>query len=338
MNTEFEREFVRLKSISEVYNSKISLTFNNLDIFFSELGDEFRKSEIKVIWNKKNLRFNIFIPERFNFNPVFNKRILILIKNFFSPLIDYARQFPSFEFKLCVGDGLEASKKNSVVFCGNSENNLLIPDIHFIESNGYNNLKHIHRIDYEKKINKLYWRGNLTDLNHKLKQSTDFFKISKRLFYVYSSINNPNLYNMKFSSNRKFFQDHDLSHIFKQLEELKLLSTEPKIKNNEYRFLFDIDGVVNAWSFLEKMAFGSVILKLNSEYNYKQWYYKRLKNYKEFILINEFSDIEEVMNLDTMLLKSISENSYNFFHSFDFENEIKSSFKKIYFFSKNIVT
>ena len=54
MNTEFEREFVRLKSISEVYNSKISLTFNNLDIFFSELGDEFRKSEIKVIWNKKH--------------------------------------------------------------------------------------------------------------------------------------------------------------------------------------------------------------------------------------------------------------------------------------------
>jgi hypothetical protein len=64
------------------------------------------------------------------------------------------------------------------------------------------------------------------------------------------------------------------------------------IEHANYRYLIDVDGVANSWSFFEKMLLGSCILKVSSPF--EQWFYDRIHPWKHFVPVEaDFSDLKE---------------------------------------------
>ncbi len=60
----------------------------------------------------------------------------------------------------------------------------------------------------------------------------------------------------------------------------------------KYKFTIDIDGHANAWGLLEKLILGCCVLKVASPY--EQWYYHRLHPWKHYVPIrSDFGDLAE---------------------------------------------
>ncbi len=69
----------------------------------------------------------------------------------------------------------------------------------------------------------------------------------------------------------------------------------PKVPMSEharYKFGLDIDGMANAWSFLDKLLMGSCLLKVASPY--EQWFYGDLRPWVHYVPVRaDLSDLEE---------------------------------------------
>src|SRR5262249_31936006 len=52
-------------------------------------------------------------------------------------------------------------------------------------------------------------------------------------------------------------------------------------RHADCRYLIDIDGVANAWSFFEKLLLGACVLKVGSPF--EQWFYDELAEWQHFI-------------------------------------------------------
>jgi hypothetical protein len=55
----------------------------------------------------------------------------------------------------------------------------------------------------------------------------------------------------------------------------------PMLQHGNYRYLIDIDGVANAWSFFEKLLLGTCILKVGSPF--EQWFYGQLREWQHYV-------------------------------------------------------
>jgi hypothetical protein len=66
----------------------------------------------------------------------------------------------------------------------------------------------------------------------------------------------------------------------------------PMIHHAKYRFLIDIDGMANAWSFFEKLLLGACILKVRSPF--EQWFYGEIAEWQHFVPIeHDLADLTE---------------------------------------------
>ena len=70
---------------------------------------------------------------------------------------------------------------------------------------------------------------------------------------------------------------------------------EPFERNLNYKYVIDVDGNSNSWpGFFMKLASGSCVFKVNSDYNFFQWYYKYLSPWKHYVPVNaDMSDLRE---------------------------------------------
>ena len=61
------------------------------------------------------------------------------------------------------------------------------------------------------------------------------------------------------------------------------------------KYALDIDGHVNTWSnFLVRMLFGCCVLKVESQFGFRQWYYDRLRPFEHFVPVRaDLSDLVE---------------------------------------------
>jgi hypothetical protein len=61
------------------------------------------------------------------------------------------------------------------------------------------------------------------------------------------------------------------------------------------RYAIDIDGWTNTWSnFLVRMHYGCCVLKIESRYGYRQWYYDRIRPWQHFVPVKaDMSDLAE---------------------------------------------
>jgi hypothetical protein len=188
-------------------------------------------------------------------------------------------QFKDFvELKLTDPCNMPIFHKNKAIFTFSKKisdkNSIAIPDIYYIEQQGYvnTNIKKINdnRILYSDKKNECVYRGSITSIttynfiNYQDKDGLNQREYLKRL-YKNGGIKNFN------------FEDG-------------IMSIEDQLK---YKYILDVDGHSNTWcATVWKLYSGSVLLKTNSIW--KQWYYDELKPWIHYVPIeNDFSDINE---------------------------------------------
>lgn len=70
----------------------------------------------------------------------------------------------------------------------------------------------------------------------------------------------------------------------------------PKLEFLGYKYLIDVDGWTNAWSLLDKMIGGAAILKIQSAFGFRQWFYDKLIPWENFIpLASDVSDLDDII-------------------------------------------
>ena len=115
-----------------------------------------------------------------------------------------------------------------------------------------------------------------------------------------------------------FYNYHIVKSRFKYYNEL--FSKPKNYKNSEFKYIINIDGEVNAWRLAAELSYNSVILIVDSQYNYKSWFYKYLIPYIHYIPIkNDLSNLlEEITKLidDDVYAENIANNSVKFYEKY----------------------
>lgn len=209
--------------------------------------------------------------------------MLPLIKKFHeSPL------FKSGSIQVNLGD---LGEDDGLAFCSNRDNQILIPDYSFIRTRGYEETKILYmknNVPWEQKKPIVFWRGATTGIS-----PTGLWKDLQRIRLCEIARNsiNQNIFDIGVSdivqlSKQDAIQIKGLGYL-KQYVPIKLA--------NSYKYLVDVDGNTNAWSALfQKLLSGSVVLKVASPSNFKQWYYDELIPWVNFVPVkSDMSDLVE---------------------------------------------
>ena len=68
----------------------------------------------------------------------------------------------------------------------------------------------------------------------------------------------------------------------------------PKSEFASYRYQIDIDGWSNSWVLLEKLLMGATVLKVDSAFGYRQWFYDRLVPWRHYVPVRaDLADFDE---------------------------------------------
>jgi hypothetical protein len=186
----------------------------------------------------------------------------------------------------------------------NDKNCLLIPDREFLVNNFNNYSEQVLKFDinWENKVDKFIWRGSKNISNGNLKYNHN--NIIKHHRLMSNDISNSSVYGDVYSSS------------------FEKMSIEDMLK---YKYLMDIDGMVNAFSGLYwKMLSNSLVIKVKS--HWEQWYYNELKEYEHYVPLENFYQIPYVYNIlinNEEKSKIISENATKFAKKLTYEYAIK---------------
>lgn len=246
------------------------------------------------------------------------------------PLIQKFHQSSFFKegsIKINLGDYAEA---DGLAFCSNRDRQILIPDDGFVRTRGYEETRDFYSkniVPWEQKKPIVFWRGTTTGIS-----PTGLWKDLQRIKLCAIASN---------AINRDHF-DIGLSGIVqlsrqeaKQIEGLGYLKQFIPIKvSNTYKYLVDIDGNSNAWSALfQKLLSGSVVLKVASPSNFRQWYYDELIPWVNFVPVeSDMSDLVE--KIDWLLdhdneAKKIGENGAILANKLTYERELEKALVNI---------
>jgi hypothetical protein len=92
------------------------------------------------------------------------------------------------------------------------------------------------------------------------------------------------------------------------------------------KFALDIDGATNTWTnFLVRMHLGCCVIKVDSQYGYRQWYYDRIRPWEHFVPVrSDMSDLVEKIEWarsHDQEARAIAANGRAFARSMTFESE-----------------
>ncbi len=301
---------------------------------------KFNPIEVKININYLNsdidvVRWHIISPNRLAFDinmHASNEALEPIFRRIFdlSPLF---KEFHTSEYFQCgwidinLGD---YAKKDGLAFCSNRENQILIPDIDFIITRGYDEMRLYfgsNPIPWEQKKEILFWRGSSTGIS-----SSGSWKDLQRikLCEIASNSKNQDLFDVGLSNiiqlNKGAENEIKILGYLKDYKSIKLINT--------FKYLIDVDGNSNAWSSLFlKLLSSSVVLKVESEGGYKQWYYDRLIPWQHYVPVNkDLSDLIEKMYwliLNDKTSKAIAKNGKKFAESMLFSSEINLAIENI---------
>jgi hypothetical protein len=212
------------------------------------------------------------------------------------------KHIPNKPFKLFLDDAF-TDLSDSVAFSPPaSKSNIAIVDPIMINNHFY-----IHSMQrmlassksFNNRADSAYWRGSLTgqatfgpQVCRKEYISTLFSSLQRIKLCVLSH-SEPRLMDFRITSVKQWLYSEAVE---KELRDSQIFSEpEPFEHNLNYKYVIDIDGNSNSWpGFFMKLASGSCVFKINSDYNYYQWYYKYLSPWKHYVPINaDMSDLKE---------------------------------------------
>lgn len=170
---------------------------------------------------------------------------------------------------------------------------------------------------WDKKINKIFWRGSITGFEDL--EKNERFKIVK-LGSQYPDIFDVGLTNIKL--NEKFFNFLKSFYYKNNIHPANQLA---------YKYLLAIDGNAFPGAFFWQLFSNSLIFKNKSDY--LEWYYINLKNNEHYVEYCDEKDLLEKINFlrhDDRFAKSIIKNANEFSKSFLSNESILSYIFKLF--------
>lgn len=217
--------------------------------------------------------------------------LLPIIRNFHQ-----SKHFQSGGILINLGDWAEAE---GLAFCSNLDNSILIPDIDFLSSLGYQQTMlnfMVNSPPWAMRQPIAFWRGNTTGV-----RIGDSWRGLPRvqLCKLAKKVQHQHLFDVGISSFAQLSK--------REAKEVKLAKLAkdfvPISECVRYKFQIDIDGNSNAWSALfQKLLTGSVVLKVSSPYGFRQWYYDELVPWTNFVPIK--SDLSDLVDKVSWLVEN----------------------------------
>jgi Glycosyl transferase family 90 len=182
---------------------------------------------------------------------------------------------------------------NTVAYTSSGTMMTLIPDIRFWQTNGYfQDRQSLEKAwtPWNDRHNRFFWRGATTGEGN---VTADSISALPRTRLCIASLNYPDIIDAKFTDVVQAKDDRDEGEIRAYLEHRGLMAPRvPQTEFQRYRFLIDIDGNSSSWGFLLKLAMGSCILKVES--NWRQWYYDELRPWHHYVPVrSDLADLDE---------------------------------------------
>ena len=308
-NLNFNVKFSKLRSISSRFHTQLTLirTDGNSITF-----------ELPLEWLLMNSRDDIRI---------FFKKIVPII-----PLLSRLAPFRLLSFVFEIGDN---GYLPSVSFCSKNSYSCLIYDYDFFASGGHQSYRHhcdTNSIAWEDKSNIVFWRGQTTGQRQSLPNNTiptENFRWLQRLWLCDVASNSKHRGNCDIGITGfvQIPEEHYKSAIIQRGFLKEHVGKELFLKK---RYIIDIDGNSNTWSALfTGLLSGASVMKVASQHSYRQWYYKKLIPFVNFIPIaHDFSDFDEALDWafsEFLLTKEIAEGGNQLAKEITFESALIES-------------
>lgn len=217
----------------------------------------------------------------------------------------------------------DIAEVDGLAYCSNRDGQILIPDSGFVISKAYEETRDFYKknnVPWEAKKPIVFWRGTTTGTSP-TGQWRDLQRI--KLCAIAQNSINQNLFDIGLSGIVQLSKQDS-----SQIERLGYLKQFVPVRlTNAYKYLVDIDGNSNAWSGLfEKLLSGSVVLKVASPNNFRQWYYDELIPWVNFVPIDsDMSDLVEKvhwLHKNDDEARKIGENGASLANKLTYEREL----------------
>ncbi len=177
-------------------------------------------------------------------------------------------------------------------FSSNVPDVVPLPDSHFLQQRGYaifDEAAAQYGLPWRDRGSEIIWRGSVTGNGHfsVAPQFSNDPSVVQRLRFA--AVAAANSIDFKFVVPRNDPQYHALANA-------GWLGAAANASNwATLKIAVDIDGYSNAWSnFLTRLKLGCCVLKVDSQFGYRQWYYDRIKPFEHFVPVrSDLSDLAE---------------------------------------------
>lgn len=188
----------------------------------------------------------------------------------------------------------DEAHRPGLTFCSNLPEHVPVPDPYFTELQGYERLREAFARDdvrWEDRAGVLFWRGTTTGPYHR-----PFEELPRVLL-------------SRLAKAMGARADVGLSSVTENYRDMApALASEGLLKEfvaadrfNRYQVHIDIDGNSNSWpGLMSKLHSGGAVIKVDSEQNYRQWYYDRLEPWVHFVPAR--SDLSDLVARGELLL------------------------------------
>jgi len=207
---------------------------------------------------------------------------------------------PPLYLHLDLGDGYDIGDYRRVAFSSGRADSVLVPDPYVYFNDNYDAYRRqvAHAPSWEQRQDVVFWRGGSGGPQVKPPNPQDPMD--------WSSTQRLALCAAVRGSRHRSKLDVALVHL-RTLKEDYLAQAitaagflQPEVNKDtflNYRYQIDIDGWTNSWSLLDKLISGATILKVESAFGNRQWFYDKLRPWENYIPIRpDLSDFEAVMD------------------------------------------
>lgn len=216
-------------------------------------------------------------------------------------------------------------------YSGTSDEHVLLPDAHFFRDSAYVDTDAFAKdnpVSWDARTDDIVWRGAANGVGEWTLDAKIVAKpgVMQRLHMARKCQE----LNVDFRFVTKPYQ-----HDYYPLERAGLIGGfVPTHDWGSKKFAIDIDGFSNAWcNFMQRLKLGCCVLKVDSPFGYRQWYYHHIKPWEHFVPIKaDLSDLEEQLDwvrTHSDQARQIAANGQDFARELTFESESRYAVEAI---------
>lgn len=244
-----------------------------------------------------------------------------------APLYWFSRCPPSISSMLMnLSDG-EALSRATFAYSVNSPDVVPLPDKDFFNTRGFENIRSFvrsHDVEWSQRSNQVRWRGHTNGAggNDYSKAGALWDQSLLPRIRMVLILRGADATDVAFVGSYRPELDTKLRRdglIAERIPETDWINDKVAL---------DIDGTTNTWSnLLVRMHLGCCVIKVDSQYGYRQWYYDRIRPWEHFVPVrSDMSDLVEKIEWarsHDAEAKAIAANGQAFARSMTFESETR---------------